>query len=128
MKDGLPLISEGRTLAVTNVIWSTGYKHSFPWIDLPIFDQHGDPRHDKGAVTTVPGLYFVGLHFLYAMSSASFAGIARDAERIAKAVGQRVRDAARTEREFNPMIEMLPEHFAADGHESGKQDVHTISA
>jgi putative flavoprotein involved in K+ transport len=128
-KDGLPLIAEGRTLAVTNVIWCTGYKHSFPWIDLPIFDQKGDLMHDKGAVPTLPGLYFVGLHFLYAMSSASFAGIARDAERIAKAVGLRVRDAATTEREeFSPMMDMIPEHFAAGGHESRKQDVHTISA
>jgi len=128
-KDGLPLIAEGRTLAVTNVIWCTGYKHSFPWIDLPIFDQQGDLMHDKGAVPTLPGLYFVGLHFLYAMSSASFAGIARDAERIAKAVGLRVRDAATTEREeFSPMMDMIPEHFAAGGHESRKQDVHTISA
>jgi putative flavoprotein involved in K+ transport len=127
VKDGLPLIADGRTLAVKNVIWCTGYKHRFPWIDLPIFDQHGDPMHDKGEVTIVPGLYFVGLHFLYAMSSASFAGIARDAERIAKAVGLRVRNATERE-EFNPMIDILPEQFAASGHESRKQESHTMSA
>jgi putative flavoprotein involved in K+ transport len=129
VKDGLPLTADGRTLAVKNVIWCTGYKHSFPWIDLPIFDQHGDPMHDKGEVTIVPGLYFVGLHFLYAMSSASFAGIARDAKRIAKAVGGRVRNARTTDRdEFTPIMDILPDEFGGSGQESGKQGVHTMSA
>lgn len=89
--DGLPVTADGRQLAVNNVIWCTGYKHEFPWIDLPIFDERGDPRHNGGVVGEVPGLYFVGLHFLYAMSSASLAGVARDAKRIAKAVVERTR-------------------------------------
>ncbi len=90
VKDGLPIVADGRKLDVRNVVWCTGYKHSFPWIDLPIFDEHGDPKHENGVVTNLPGMYFVGLHFLYAMSSASLIGVSRDAERIAKAIAASV--------------------------------------
>jgi putative flavoprotein involved in K+ transport len=86
---GKPLLEDGRTLDVQNVIWCTGYKHGFPWIDLPIFDEHGDPMHEEGVVRSVPGLYFVGLHFLSAMSSASLVGVWRDAKRIARQAAQR---------------------------------------
>jgi putative flavoprotein involved in K+ transport len=88
---GRPLLEDGRTLDVQNVIWCTGYKHGFPWIDLPIFDEHGEPRHEQGVVPSVPGLYFVGLHFLSAMSSASLVGMPRDARRIARHAAHRSR-------------------------------------
>jgi putative flavoprotein involved in K+ transport len=78
---------------VKNIIWCTGYQRGFPWIDLPIFDQNGDPIHEGGIVHQVPGLYFVGLHFLYAMSSATLVGVGRDAERIAAVVSHRTRQA-----------------------------------
>jgi putative flavoprotein involved in K+ transport len=85
VKEGKPLLADGRVVYVDNVIWCTGFQHGFPWIDLPIFDAHGDPRHERGIVPEVPGLYFVGLHFLYALSSATLLGINRDAERIVRA-------------------------------------------
>ena len=47
----------------------TGYQAGFSWIDLPIFGEDGRPIHERGVVSNVPGMYFVGLHFLYAMSS-----------------------------------------------------------
>jgi putative flavoprotein involved in K+ transport len=95
VREGVPLLADGRTIEVQNVIWCTGYRHGFPWIDLPIFsDNGGDPIHEEGIVKSVPGLYFVGLHFLYAMSSASFVGVGRDARRIANAVEHRVRTGA----------------------------------
>jgi hypothetical protein len=50
--------------------------------------------HKQGVVENVPGLYFVGLHFLYAMSSASLIGVGRDAERIVKHITRRVRTGA----------------------------------
>jgi putative flavoprotein involved in K+ transport len=89
VKGGLPILADDRTLDVKNVIWSTGYHHSFPWIDLPVFDERGEPLHQDGVVTNVPGLYFVGLHFLHSMSSATLIGVGRDAERIARAVASR---------------------------------------
>jgi putative flavoprotein involved in K+ transport len=103
VKDGLPVLADGRTPDVKNVIWCTGYHHGFPWMDLPIYpDGHqNEPMHDRGIVHNVPGLYFVGLHFLYAMSSATLTGVGRDAERIVDTIAARVKlGRARTERPF----------------------------
>ena len=50
VQDGLPLLADDRTLDVKNVIWCTGYHHGFPWIDLPIFDEDGEPIHEDGIV------------------------------------------------------------------------------
>ena len=89
--DGLPILEDGRALEVKNVIWCTGYHHGFPWIDLPVFGKDGEPAHELGIVEKVPGLYFVGLHFLYSMTSATLMGVGRDANRIAKAIASRTR-------------------------------------
>jgi putative flavoprotein involved in K+ transport len=89
VRNGLPLLSDDRTLDVKNVIWCTGYAHSFPWIDLPIFGADGNPIHERGIVGKVPGMYFVGLHFLYSMTSATLLGVGRDAERVVKAIALR---------------------------------------
>jgi putative flavoprotein involved in K+ transport len=82
--DGLPQLDDGRTLDVTNVIWCTGFRHDYPWIDLPAFDEEGTPLHRRGVSTAVPGLYFMGLPFQFALASASFWGVARDAAYVAK--------------------------------------------
>jgi putative flavoprotein involved in K+ transport len=99
VRDGRPLLTLGSTLDVANVIWCTGYEPGFSWIDLPAFDEKGNPMHERGVVHRVPGMYFVGLHFLYAMSSATLIGIGRDAEYVAKAIARRIekraQDAAR---------------------------------
>ena len=94
---GLPLLADARVLRVRNVIWCTGYQHGFPWIDLPIYGDNGghEPVHEQGVVPNVPGLYFVGLHFLYAMSSATLIGVGRDAGRIVGVLASRVRSGPR---------------------------------
>ena len=89
VRDGKPLLEDGRVLDVANVVWCTGYHPGFSWIDLPIFDEHAEPRHDGGVVPDAPGLYFVGLHFLYSMSSTMIHGVGRDAARIVEAVAAR---------------------------------------
>ena len=88
-REGLPLLEGGRVLDVANVVWCTGFKAGFSWIDLPVFDADGQPRHEGGIVAEAPGLYFVGLHFLYAFSSEMIHGVGRDAARIAEAVAAR---------------------------------------
>jgi putative flavoprotein involved in K+ transport len=90
VKDGLPLLVDGTRPEVNNVIWCTGFHPGFAWIDLPIFDEKGEPKHVGGLVETEPGLYFVGLHFLYAMSSTMIHGVGRDAARIVAALASRV--------------------------------------
>jgi putative flavoprotein involved in K+ transport len=83
---GKPMLADGRVLEVNSVIWCTGYQPGFSWINLPIFDGNGRPKHDSGIVREAPGMYFVGLHYLYAMSSATLMGIGRDAERIVQEI------------------------------------------
>jgi putative flavoprotein involved in K+ transport len=90
-RDGMPVLADDRTLQVENVIWCTGYEHGFPWVDLPIFGDHGEPRHEKGIVPDAPGLYFLGLHFLFSMTSATLVGVGRDAERLARVIAARAR-------------------------------------
>jgi len=78
--DGLPQLDDGRVLDVTNVLWCTGFRHDFPWIDLDTaFDEDGRPVHARGVSAEVDGLYFVGLEFQFALASASLWGVARDA-------------------------------------------------
>ena len=86
VQNGKPVLADERILDVANVIWCTGFHPGFSWIDLPIFDEHGEPRHEKGIVTEVPGLYFVGLHFQYALSSTMIHGVGRDAQRVDTAI------------------------------------------
>lgn len=86
VRDGRPLLEDGRVLDVANVVWCTGFDPGFSWIDLPIFDADGALRHTGGVVAEQPGLYFVGLHLLYAFSSEMIHGVGRDAARIATMV------------------------------------------
>jgi len=69
-----------------NVIWCTGFDPGFDWIDLPVFAEDGEPQHRSGLVDGQPGLYFVGLHFLHALSSGMVHGVGRDAARIVEAI------------------------------------------
>jgi putative flavoprotein involved in K+ transport len=94
VRDGLPQLDDGRVLDVANVIWCTGFHHTFPWIELPGFDEHGLPLHTRGVATEVPGLYFVGLPFQFALASAALWGVARDAAYVAKQLAARPVSAA----------------------------------
>jgi putative flavoprotein involved in K+ transport len=93
VEHGLPRLEDGRTVQVANVIWCTGFHPGLDWVDLPV---HGDlePNHDRGLVPDHPGLFFVGLFFLYAMSSEMIHGCDRDAERIVDAIAARSGDRA----------------------------------
>ena len=94
VENGRPMLEDRGLLGVTNVIWSTGFTPGFSWIDLPVFDDAGELAHRGGFTETEPGLSFVGLHFLYAMSSTMIHGVGRDAKRIVDAIRSRNRAAA----------------------------------
>jgi putative flavoprotein involved in K+ transport len=84
VRDGLPLLQDDRPLDVANVVWCTGFRSDFAWIDLPVFGDDGQPLHTRGVVDSEPGLYFVGLVFQYSLSSDVLPGRGRDAEYIAR--------------------------------------------
>ncbi len=96
VRGGKPLLEDGSALDVANVIWCTGFHPGFSWIDLPVFDWDGEPRHERGLAIGEAGLYFVGLHFLYAFSSTMIHGVGRDADRIASTIEERVSAAKPT--------------------------------
>ena len=82
VRNGYPVLENGRVLEVSNVIWCTGYAPHYDWIDLSLRTHNGLPIHDRGIVESCPGLYFVGLLFLYSLSSALLGGVGRDAKHI----------------------------------------------
>lgn len=89
VRDGLPLLSDGQVLQVSNVVWCTGFRPGMAdWIDLPVFGER-EPVHKRGVVSAQPGLYFVGLMFLYSGSSEMFHGVGRDAAHVVDAVAAR---------------------------------------
>jgi putative flavoprotein involved in K+ transport len=98
--NGRVRLTDGRVLDVANVVWCTGFGPGFSWIELPVLDGTGEPVHERGVVPGEPGLYFVGLHFLYAFTSTMIHGVGRDAAHVAEVVASRVAQAAasRTER------------------------------
>ena len=79
------MFEDGTHLAVDGVIWATGYRSEYGWIDLPVFDQHGRPLHRRG-VTDYPGLYFLGLTWQHTRGSALLGWVKDDAEFIAERV------------------------------------------
>ena len=83
VQGGKPLLDDGSVLDVRNVIWCTGFRRDFSWIQVP-FDvgDDGYPVQYRGAASS-PGLYFVGLLFLHSFTSMLIAGTGRDAERVA---------------------------------------------
>jgi putative flavoprotein involved in K+ transport len=86
VRDGYPLLADGSVLRVSGVVWCTGFDLGHSWIDLPVFDGHGEPIQERGVVPGEPGLYFVGPHFLYSASSTMIHGIGRDAQHVAKRI------------------------------------------
>jgi putative flavoprotein involved in K+ transport len=58
-------------------------------VNVPVFDEHGNSRHKRG-VSESPGLYFVGLTFLYAMTSSMIHGVGRDAQYVAERIAGRL--------------------------------------
>lgn len=68
---------------IKTVLWATGFDWDYSWVKPATFDDFGYPVQRRG-VTDSPGLYFLGLHFLYNRISALFYGVGDDAEHIAK--------------------------------------------
>jgi putative flavoprotein involved in K+ transport len=87
-RDGLPVLEDDRMLDVANVVWCTGFRTDFGWIDLPVFGEDGQPLHYRGVVDSEPGLYFLGLVFLYSISSDVLPNRGRDAEYIVKHIAR----------------------------------------
>ncbi len=74
-----------REAGITAVVWATGFESDLRFLQVPVFDGRGYPAHHRGE-TPVPGLYFLGLPWLYTWGSGRFSGVGRDAEYIANRI------------------------------------------
>lgn len=99
VRNGLPELEDGRILEVDNVIWCTGFRQDFSWIDLPALQAGGQPVHERGVVAAAPGLFFMGLEFQYGVTSETITGMTRDAEYLARRIGA----PARSSRDRQPV-------------------------
>lgn len=97
--DSLPVLRDGyeteeinelslQSAGITTIIWAIGYTFDFSLVKLPIFDSDGYPVQKRG-VTDYPGLYFVGLPWLYKQKSGLLFGVGEDADFIASAIANR---------------------------------------
>jgi putative flavoprotein involved in K+ transport len=93
VQDGRPVLADGTIPDVAAVVWCTGCAPDFGWIDLPILGQDGWPREYRGVAEGVPGLYFCGLLFQYAVASSVLPGVGRDAAYVATQIVARARTA-----------------------------------
>jgi putative flavoprotein involved in K+ transport len=77
-----------RSAGIKTIIWAVGYKFDFSLVKLPIFDNDGFPVQNRG-VTDYPGLFFMGLPWLYKYKSGHLIGVGEDANYIASAIANR---------------------------------------
>jgi putative flavoprotein involved in K+ transport len=105
---GHPALEDGRILEVSTVVWCTGFEPGFDWIELPIFDEYGWPRHDRGVVATAPGLYFMGLQFQHTLSSALVGGVGRDAAHVVDHIARHEPMAQRSIEQGSPLVPPPP--------------------
>jgi putative flavoprotein involved in K+ transport len=89
---------DGSELDVDAVVWATGYRPDYSWIDLPVFGEDGRLRHRRG-VTDVRGFYFLGLTWQHTRGSALIGWVKDDAEFIAGRIAEYQESKERAARE-----------------------------
>lgn len=70
---------------ITTLIWTSGYRPEYSWVRLPVFDDMEFPIQVDGR-TPVPGLYFVGVHWMRKFKSPILFGVGEDAEVVARSI------------------------------------------
>lgn len=89
VRDGLPALEDGRVLDAANVVWCTGFRPDYSWIDLPLEYEGAYPKQYRGAVDGFPGLYFLGMLFLHAFTSMLVLGAGREAKWVVEHIAAR---------------------------------------
>lgn len=86
-----PEVVDLAAAGIQTIVWATGYSMDFGWVGVPVFDPGGEPLHDRG-VTSVRGLYFLGLPWLHTFKSSFLFGVGEDAEHLAEHICGAVRE------------------------------------
>jgi putative flavoprotein involved in K+ transport len=104
-QEGLPRLEDGRVLDVANVIWCTGFRPDYSWIDLPLEYEGAYPKQYRGAVEGFPGLYCLGMLFLHAFTSMLVLGAGREAKWVVEHIAARAKEQPAGTRE--PTLEAV---------------------
>ena len=87
VRDGLPITEDDQVLEPQTVVWCTGYRPDYSWIDLPVADDAGHPITERGVSPEI-GLYFIGVEFQYAAASSTIQGLDQDARYLMRAMAE----------------------------------------
>jgi putative flavoprotein involved in K+ transport len=87
--DGRLRTVDGEVLDVENIIWATGFRPGFDWVDLPGLDSSARLSNERGAVTGQPGLYVLAQEFQYMYNSHTIGGVGKDAAHVVRHLDQR---------------------------------------
>ncbi|MFN2260854.1 MAG: flavin-containing monooxygenase [Psychroflexus sp.] len=87
-KEQMIKTEKGEIYDIKNIIWATGYRPKFDWIEGLELDKDGYPVHERG-VSNINGLYFIGLPWLHTRASATLGGIKKDAKYLGKYIKQK---------------------------------------
>jgi putative flavoprotein involved in K+ transport len=98
-REGRPLLSDDSVHDVATVLWCTGFRPDFRWVEPAPLDDRGWPLQERGLAVGAPGLYFLGIPFLFGFTSMLVLGADRDAAFVADAVARR---AAADRRALSP--------------------------
>ncbi len=82
VEDSPPLALDLTTGEVATIVWATGFRPDYSWLDVPVLDRKGRLRHDGGVVTDAPGLYAIGLNLLRRRKSSFIHGAEDDAREL----------------------------------------------
>jgi putative flavoprotein involved in K+ transport len=81
---------------VRSIVWATGFRPDFGWLDAPVFDRRGELRHDRGVVVDVPGLVVLGLPFLRRRKSSFMHGAEDDVDELVPHIAAHLNRSARS--------------------------------
>jgi putative flavoprotein involved in K+ transport len=82
ISDGMPQLADGRVLDVASIVWCTGFRPDFSWVEPSLVGDEGWPAQERGVVASSPGLYVLGIPFLHSFASMLILGAGLDAKHV----------------------------------------------
>jgi putative flavoprotein involved in K+ transport len=118
------MLDDGTVLDVTNVIWATGFRPDYGWVDVPGFvGEDGWPTGKRGVAAAAPGLYFLGVPFQWAFGSMNVFGVGRDAAYLVDRIAERASATAdrRSQQVSSPVssVSALPRSYPGSSRSPG---------
>lgn len=95
-RDGRPLLADDSVHDVATVVWCTGFRPDFSWVEPATVDELGWPHQERGLAVGAPGLYFLGIPFQFGFTSMLVLGADRDAAFVASAIARRAASDGRS--------------------------------